>query len=155
MCRKRLPDGATHCPTCGLRIAALDRAPRHKDLVDAGVLAGEQGPPLSIRAALLLGAAGGVLLLGLSAVIALAVARGHEFGTDMSNAAFFTGGVTMTLAVVLGGVRVSRLLGDVELMKKKARGQGRQAAHDHIRLGLATAAALPLAVAIGLAAAAH
>jgi hypothetical protein len=154
MCRRPLPEGDTHCPRCGLRIARLDR-PGRKNVEAAGVELPDGGAPLSIRAALLLGAAGGVVLLGVAALIAYAVSRGNAFATALSNAAFFTGGATMTVAVALGGVRISRLLGDVELMRKRALGGGLVAAHDRVRLGFATAAALPLAVAIGLAAAAH
>jgi hypothetical protein len=159
MCRKALPEGDTHCPRCGLRIAPLDR-PGRKEAAEAaaalfGAVAEPGAAPLSVRAALLLGAGGGVVLLGVAALIALAVSRGNAFATAMSNAAFFVGGITLTVAVALGGVRVSRLLGDVELMKKRARGGGRRAAHDHIRLCFGTAALLPLAVAIGLAATVH
>lgn len=156
MCRKALPEGETHCPRCGLRIAAL---PRRKDRLaearTAGAVAEVTGPPLSVRAALLFGAGVGVLLVGLAALIAFLVTHGSAFPTALSNAAFFTGGITLTLAVGLGGIRVSRLLGDVELMRKRALGGGRRAAHDHVRLFLATAAVLPLAVAVGLAVGAH
>jgi len=155
MCRKALPEGETHCPRCGLRIAAL---PRRKDRLAEARATGallDTGPPLSVRAALLVGAAGGVLLVGLAALIAFLVTHGSAYPTALSNATFFTGGVTMTIAVGLGGFRVSRLLGDVELMKKRARGGGLRAAHDHVRLTFATAALLPLAVAIGLAVGAH
>jgi hypothetical protein len=162
MCRRNLPAGATHCPRCGLRIAALERRPRNRDVqsalataTDSGAAAGAAATPIAVRTALLLGAAGGVLLVGLAALIALLVTHGHAYAVALSNAAFFTGGVTMTLAVVLGGVRVSRLLGDVELMKRRAIEGGQRVAHDHVRLGFATAAALPLAVAVGLAVVAH
>lgn len=164
-CRRALPEGETNCPRCGLRIAPLERR-RNRDVeaaLDAEgpsglarISAGASGSsPLGVRTALLLGVAGGVLLAGLAALIALAVTRGHAFAVAMSNAAFFTGGITLTLAVVLGGVRVSRLLGDVERMKARARGEGIRAAHDHVRLCVGTAAAVPLAVAIGLAATVH
>jgi zinc-ribbon domain len=164
-CRRQLPDGDTHCPRCGLRIAPLERR-RTRD-VDAALTAAAEGTagsgtaaslagaPLSIRTALLLGAAGGAALVGLAAVIALAVTRGQAFTVAMSNSAFFTGGVTMTLAVVLGGVRVRRVIGDVDLARRRARGERGHAVHDHVRVCVATAAALPLAVAIGLAATVH
>ncbi len=158
MCRRALPEGDTHCPRCGLRIAALDR-PRRRHRAEAEALAqaagapGATAPP-SARSAVLLGVAAGVALVAAAALIAWAVSRGNAFATAMSNAAFFIGGSTATLAVVLGGVRVSRLLGDVELMKRKARGE-RRSAPVHIRLGMGTAAALPLAVAVVLAAVAH
>jgi hypothetical protein len=156
MCRRALPEGETHCPRCGLRIAPLDRPHSRRALQAAGVdLPDAATEPLGIRTALLLGAAGGVALLGIAALIAFAVTRGSAYGTALSNAAFFTGGVTLTIAVALGGVRVSRLLGDVELMRRRARGERAAAAHDHVRLGIATAAVVPLAVAIGLAAAQH
>jgi len=160
MCRRNLPAGATHCPRCGLRIAALERRPKNRDVQSALAAGADSGTaaaaaPIAVRTALLLGAAGGVLLVGLAALIALLVTHGHAYEVALSNAAFFTGGVTMTLAVVLGGVRVSRLLGDVELMKRRAIEGGQRVAHDHVRLGFATAAALPLAVAVGLAVVAH
>jgi hypothetical protein len=163
MCRRTLPAGATHCDRCGLRIAALPRRSRNRDvevameaIADGSSTAGAGAATtvaasLSARAAVLLGVVGGLLLSGLAALIAFAVTRGAAFAVAWSNAAFFTGGITMTVAVVLGGIRVSRLLGDVELMKQRARGEGVRAAHDHVRLGIATAAALPLALAIGLA----
>jgi hypothetical protein len=169
-CRRPLPEGDTHCPRCGLRIAPLERR-RTRDVdaalaaaADTGADAGTAGlaarngdidAPLSMRAAFLLGTAGGALLVGLAAAIALAVTHGHAFAVGMSNSAFFTGGVTMTLAVVLGGVRVRRVIGDVELARRRARGERGHAAHDHVRLCVATAAVLPLAVAIGLAATVH
>jgi hypothetical protein len=155
MCRRALPEGETHCPRCGLRIAALDRpSRRHREQAEAVGLTGAGAPSLSARDAVLYGLAGGVALVAAAAVIAWAVSR-DAFATAMSNAAFFIGGSTLTLAVVLGGVRVSRLLGDVELMKRKARGEGRRAAPAQLRLGLGTAAALPLAVALALAFVAH
>lgn len=157
MCRRPLPEGDTHCPRCGLRIAPLPRRNTRKALRETGVELPDAatGAPLSIRAALLLGAAGGVVLLGIAALVAFAVTRGSTYPTALSNAGFFTGGITLTIAVALGGVRVSRLLGDVELMRRRARGERAAAAHDHVRLGVATAAVLPLAVAIALAAAQH
>lgn len=160
-CRLALPEGNTHCPRCGLRIAPFERR-RTRDVEAALAAAADGGLPgvvadgaLSMRAAMLLGAGAGALLVGLAALIALAVTRGQAFTVAMSNAAFFTGGVTMTLALVLGGVRVRRLLGDIEMMKRRARGERQHTAPDHVRLCIATAGALPLAVAIGLAAAVH
>jgi hypothetical protein len=159
LCRVALPAGGTHCPRCGLRIAPLERRRKPQDVQAALAAAADAGTPVaaprhSLRTAMLLGAMGGVLLVGLAALIAFAVTRGHAYAVALSNAAFFTGGITMTLAVVLGGVRVSRLLGDVELMKQKARGE-QQRAPGHVRAGFATAAALPLALAVVLAATAR
>jgi len=165
-CRRHLPDGSTHCPRCGLRIAPLER--RQTRDVDAAMAASGEGgavagvaasatgaAPLSMRTAVLLGAAGGVLLVGLAAGIALAVTGGRTFTVAMSNSAFFTGGVAMTVALVLGGVRVRRVIGDVDLARRRARGEREHSAHNHVRLCIATAAALPLAVAIALAATVH
>jgi hypothetical protein len=159
LCRIALPAGGTHCPRCGLRIAPLERRPKPKDVQVAIAAAADAGTPVaasqgSLRTAVLVGTLGGVLLVGLAALIAFAVTHGHAYAVALSNSAFFTGGITMTLAVVLGGVRVSRLLGDVELMKQRARGE-QQRAPDHVRAGFATAAALPLVVALVLAAMAH
>jgi hypothetical protein len=156
VCRIDLPDGDTHCPRCGLRIAPLPRrARRQSTAVDAsgGVVAADT--PISIPQALVFGLLGGVALVALAALIALAVSRGSAFATALSNAAFFTGGVTMTLAVVLGGVRVRRIVGDVETMRRRALSGGERLVHDHVRLAVGTAAAMPLAVAVALAVAAH
>jgi hypothetical protein len=152
VCRINLGDGETHCPRCGLRIAALERRPRRE--VDPDAIA-EAAPPPGMLGAMRLGALAGMALVAAAAVIALAVTRGSQYAAAFSNAAFFIGGSTMTLAVVLGGVRVRRLVGDLDLMRRRARGGGVHAAPDHVRVGVATAAALPLAVAIALAVVAH
>ena len=154
VCRINLAAGETHCPRCGLRIAALERRPRRE--ADAAIDAiAQPAPPPGIREAMRLGALAGMALVAAAAAIAFAVTRGSEYAAAFSNAAFFIGGSTMTLAVVLGGVRVRRLVGDLDLMRRRARGGGVHSAPDHIRVGVATAAALPLAVAIALAVVAH
>jgi hypothetical protein len=165
-CRRPLPEGDTNCPRCGLRIAPLERR-RNADVesalaadgggaaAGAAAAGGAAAGPLSLRTALLLGAAGGAALVGLAAAIAAVFTRGAAFGVALSNSAFFTGGAAMTLALVLGGVRISRLVGDIEQMKARARGVPSHAAHDHVRLCVATAAAVPLGLALVLAAAAH
>ncbi|HEV7678219.1 MAG TPA: hypothetical protein VGQ42_06590 [Candidatus Dormibacteraeota bacterium] len=152
VCRINLATGGTHCPRCGLRIAALERRPPRE--ADADALA-EIAPPPGILDAMRQGALGGMALVVAAAVIAFAVTRGDQYAAGFSNAAFFIGGSTMTLAVVLGGVRVRRLVGDLELMRSRARGGGVHSAPDHVRVGVATAAALPLAVAVALAFVAH
>jgi hypothetical protein len=154
VCRVNLPAGDTHCPRCGLRIAALERRPK-RDAEQVAEAQRSATQPMSLLRVVLLGVVGGLALSALAMLIALVATRGHTDAAALSNSAFFTGGVTMTLAVALGGIRVSRLLGDVELMKQRARGGGRRAASDRVRLGFGTAAALPLALAIALAAAAH
>jgi hypothetical protein len=158
VCRIDLPAGDTHCPRCGLRIAALPRRPRRAAAVtDAATSAAVQvdEPPLSIAQALGRGALGGMALVLLSAVVALVVTRGNAFAAGMSNATFFAGGVAVTVAVALGGLRIRRLLGDVETMRRRALRGGDKLAHDHIRLAVAVAGALSLAVAVALAVVAH
>jgi hypothetical protein len=158
VCRVDLPPGGTHCPRCGLRIAALPRRPRHRDLTDADaatVAAVEAGGvPLSLPQALARGALGGAGLVLVCAVIAFAVTR-DGFAAGMSNAAFFAGGITVTVALLLGGLRVRRLVGDLETMRRRALGGGEKLAHDHVRLAIATSGVLALAVAALLAAVAH
>jgi hypothetical protein len=150
VCRINLAPGGTHCPRCGLRIAALERRP----LSDADVDALAEAAPGMLEA-MRQGALAGMALVAAAAVIAFAVTRGSQYAAAFSNAAFFIGGSTMTLAVVLGGVRVRRLVGDLDLMRRRARGGGVHAAPDHVRVGVATAGALPLAVAVALAFVAH
>lgn len=150
VCRVNLPPGGTHCPRCGLRIAALPRRPRNRDLSDtdaetaAAIESG--GAPLSVPQALMRGALGGAGLVAVAAVIALAVAR-DSFAAAMSNAAFFAGGITVTVALLLGGLRIRRLVGDLETMRRRAIGGGDRLAHDHVRLAIATSGAVSLAAA--------
>jgi hypothetical protein len=154
VCRINLAPGETHCPRCGLRIAALERKPRQD--AGAGVDGAAQvAEPPGMGEAMRLGAVAGMALVAAAAAIAFAVTRGSQYAAAFSNAAFFIGGSTMTLAIVLGGVRVRRLVGDLDLMRRRARGGGVHAAPDHVRIGVATAAALPLAVAVALAFVAH
>jgi hypothetical protein len=156
VCRLNLPVGGTHCPRCGLRIAALERRkPSKADMEAIAAAAIRPRPPITARQALLWGTAAGVVLVALAAVIALAVTRGNAFAAGMSNAAFFTGGIVMTIAVVLGGVRLRRWVGDIEMMRRRALGGGLRAAPDNVRLGVATAAVILLAVALALALVAH
>jgi hypothetical protein len=158
VCRIDLPEGHTHCPRCGLRIAALPRRPRRAAAVaDASTSAAVDvnDAPLTMFEALGRGALGGAALIVLSALVALAVTRGSGFAAGMSNASFFAGGVAVTVAVVLGGLRIRRLGGDLETMRRRARRGGDKLAHDHVRLGIALAGALSLAAAVALAVVAH
>jgi hypothetical protein len=158
VCRVDLAPGGTHCPRCGLRIAALPRRPRHRDLTDADaatIAAVEAaGVPLTVPQALARGALGAAGLVLVCAVIAAVVAR-DGFAAAMSNAAFFAGGITITAALLLGGMRVRRLVGDLETMRRRAAGGGEKLAHDHVRLAIATSGVLALAVAGVFAALAH
>ena len=155
VCRISLGDGETHCPRCGLRIAALPRRPRGAVAGDAGAAAGESEAPLSIAQALGRGALGGVALVLLSAAIALVVTRGDAFAAGMSNATFFAGGVVLTFALLLGGLRIRRLVGDVETMRRRALTGGERLAHDNVRIAFAVAGAMALSVAVLLAVVAH
>ena len=158
VCRINVPEGGTHCPRCGLRIAALPRR-RPKGLSDADVEAlaaiEAEGPSLTAAQVLGFGVLGGIALVLLSALIALAVTRGNAFAAGMSNAAFFAGGITLTGALLLGGLRVRRLVGDLETMRRRAAGGGEKLAHDHVRLAIAISGVLALAVAGVFAAVAH
>ena len=173
VCRVTLPEGGTHCPRCGLRIAALPRRPRRNAAAAAALQADAAGTPAapaadsddrlqlhvpalhSVRVAVLWGAAAGVALVGLAAAIAALVSHGHDFGVALSNAMVLAGGSAIAAAVFLGGVRVSRLLGDVELMREKALHGPRAYAHHHLRLSMAAAGIVPLGLGIALAFALH
>jgi hypothetical protein len=158
VCRVDLPAGDTHCPRCGLRIAPLPRRPRGAVAVadaSSGTAVDTAGAPLSVAEALGRGAAAGLALVLASALVALAVTRGSGFLAGMSNATFFAGGIAVTVAVALGGLRIRRLVGDVETMRRRALRGGDRLAHDHVRLAIATAGVVPLAVAVALAVVAH
>ncbi|HXA29730.1 MAG TPA: hypothetical protein VN193_13400 [Candidatus Angelobacter sp.] len=157
VCRIDLPEGDTHCPRCGLRIAALPRRPRHAVAADASTSAAvdSAGAPLTVAEALSRGALGGVALVLLSALVALVVTRGNAFAAGMSNATFFAGGVTVTAAVVLGGLRIRRVLDSVETMRRRALHGPDRLAHDHVRLAVAVAGGMALVVAVVLAVVAH
>src|SRR5579884_3646819 len=160
VCRVHLPAGGTHCARCGLRIAALPRRPKNRDLSDADVEAlaaaeAASGAPLTLVQALIRGVLGGVVLVLLCSVIALVVTRGNALAAGMSNAAFFGGGIAVSVAVLIGGLRVRRLVGDIETMRQRALGGGQRLAHDHVRLAIGVAGVLALVVAGLLAAVAH
>jgi len=156
VCRIALPEGGTHCSRCGLRIAALPRRPKHLSDADTQALAEVQAAhSLTMAQALSRGAMGGAVLVLASALIALAVTHGNAFAAGMSNAAFFTGGVAVTLAVLLGGLRIRRLVGDIETMRRRALGGGQRLADDLVRLAIGVAGGLALVVAGLLAAVAH
>lgn len=158
VCRIDLAPGGTHCPRCGLRIAALPRRPRQRDLSDsdAAALASIQAEQaITVPQAFARGGLGGAALVVVSAVIALIVTRGDAFAAGMSNAAFFAGGIAITGAVLLGGLRVRRLTGDLETMRRRALGFGPQLAHDHVRLAVGVSGVVSLAVAGVFAAVAH
>jgi hypothetical protein len=157
VCRIDLPEGGTHCPLCGLRIAALPRRPRKGQ---AGVATTADGAtaepaPLTLGEAMGRGALGGVALIAVSAVIAFAFTRGSAFAAGMSNATFFAGGIALTVALVLGGLRIRRIVGDVETMRRRALHGGEKLAHGHVRLAIGLAGGMCLAVALLLAVVAH
>jgi hypothetical protein len=157
VCQVDLADGATHCQRCGLRIAALPRRSRRgapaTDPGTGGSLAAEA--PLSLAQAMSRGVLAGLALIAAATVIAFAVTRGDAFAAALSNATFFIGGITMTAALLLGGIRIRRITGDVDAMRRRATQGPERLAHDRVRLAIATAAALPLLVAVILAVAAH
>jgi len=157
VCRIAVPEGGTHCARCGLRIAALPRRSRRAPAVaaDASTSAAVAEAPISVVQALARGGLGGLVLVVLAAVVALVVTRGNAFAAGMSNATFFAGGVAVTVAVALGGLRIRRLVGDVETMRRRALHGGDKLAHDHVRLAVAVAGAVPLVVAVILAVVAH
>lgn len=157
VCRIDLPAGGTHCPRCGLRIAALPRRPRGRDLTDADAAAVAElsGGRLTVAQVLSRGAAGGLGLVLLSALLALIVTRGNAFAAGLSNAAFFAGGIAVTVAVALGGLRIRRLVGDLDTMRRRARGGGEKLADDRLRLAIGLSGVLALAVAGVFAALAH
>jgi hypothetical protein len=158
VCRIDLPAGDTHCPRCGLRIAALPRRPRRAAAVaDASTSAAVDvaEPPLTMSQALARGTLGGAALVVLSALVALVVTRGNAFTAGMSNATFFAGGVAVTVAVLLGGLRIRRVARDLETMRRRALSGGDKLAHDHVRLAIGLAGVLALAVAVALAVVAH
>jgi hypothetical protein len=156
VCRIDLGPGETHCPRCGLRIAPLPR--RRPRAVEADASGGADAgatPPISMPAALGQGAIAGLALIGFCALVALLVTRGHDFVAGMSNADFFAGGIVLTGALLLGGVRVRRIVGDVETMRRRALHGGERLAHDNVRLAVATAGVLALLAALILAVLAH
>jgi hypothetical protein len=156
VCRITLPEGDTHCPRCGLRIAALPRPPRRAaGDTDAATDPNAEPAPITVAQALSRGAVSGLALVAAAAILALVVTRGNAFAAGWSNAAFFTGGIAMTLALFLGGVRVRRIVGDLDTMRHRARHGPDRYAHDHVRLAIAVAALVSLVAAVLLALAAH
>jgi hypothetical protein len=156
LCAVTLRDGETNCPRCGLRIAALPRRQRNAGAATEPAADGAAvQAPITVSQALARGALSGLALVAAAAIVALIVTRGNAFAAGWSNAAFFTGGVAMTVALALGGIRVRRIMGDLDTMRHRARHGPERYAHDHVRLAIAVAATMSLVAAIILALVAH
>ena len=146
VCAVALPEGGTHCPRCGLRVAALERpGPRvERDRPAwAPLLAG------TLPAALT-GVAAGVALLAVFAVVSGLVALdGPRFGDSLGNASVVAGGLLAAVAVVLGGVRIRRWA-EYDDLRRRARGEDGPVPGT-LRVTLGVAALVLLAVGVALA----
>lgn len=142
MCRARLPRDATHCPRCGIRVAALDRRPKH-----AADSAAAAHPVSPLRG----GLTWAIRLVAADVVVAAAwgIARGGFLGA-LDTAAVVSGGLALCLAVALGGVRIFRW-GEYEDLRRHARGEaGAGRAGMRISLALGGSACLVLALALAI-----
>jgi hypothetical protein len=145
ICRARLQRDATHCSRCGIRVAALDRRPKHGDA---------EAAPRSQVSPWRGGLLWGLRLLAADIVVATAwaIARGGFLGA-LDTAAVVSGGLALCLSVALGGVRIFRW-GEYEDLRRYVRGEAR-AERANVRFGLAIGGASCLLVALALAITGH
>ncbi|TMC51029.1 MAG: hypothetical protein E6J14_00850 [Chloroflexi bacterium] len=146
VCRVHLPAGGTHCPRCGLRVAALPRrgpvAAADGDADPAAAGGAVDWHWVGARG----GAAGAAIVLAAVVVgLAVGVPR-RQFLTVVDNAATAAGMAAVVLAVILGGVRISRWAGGVH----RLRGDPGGCARVEIRLAAGLAGIIPLALAVAL-----
>ena len=147
MCRIDLPAGGTHCPRCGLRVAALprrarggpepaaDRAPRRPILAAVPRIAALQGAGA--------GAAIVVLLVAVGLVTAAAGGPGRALVGD---ALLACAGALLLAAVLMPGVHVSRWAAP-EVMRERAATGHLIGARRAAVLGAAAVCALGLVLA--------
>jgi hypothetical protein len=111
VCRARLSAGATHCPRCGIRLAALPRPRRDRGGRAQSLPRWWRPPPVPRRPAeaIRLGLAGGAALLGL-ALLAAAVTRlaGGDPVAALGNASLLLGMLAFGAATLAGGLRLAR-----------------------------------------------
>jgi hypothetical protein len=144
MCRARLQRDATHCPRCGIRVAALDRRPKHA--IDTAVAR----PASPLRG----GATWALRLVAADVVVAAAwaIARGG-FLSALDTAAVVSGGLALCLAIALGGVRIFRW-GEYEDLRRHVRGET-GAGRGGMRISLALGGSACLVLALALAISGH
>lgn len=139
--RTLLAEGATHCPRCGLRVAAL---PRRR----GGDVAATERPPVTTTEALRRGLLVGT---GLTALLVLAgvVTRlaGGSGSTVTGDGCLVVAGASVLGAAFSGGVRFTRW-SDFEPLKERARSGGQLGP---TRVTLLSAALVPAIVVVILA----
>lgn len=116
VCRILLPEDGTHCPRCGLRVAALPRRPRPE-----GAPPPRQWVAAEPRAAALQGVRAGAIAIVAAAVIGIAVriagGPGRAVGGD---ALFAVVGLLVLAAVIMPGVHIARWA-EREVLEERAR----------------------------------
>lgn len=164
LCRALVPAESTHCPHCGIRVAALPRSRRHRNGMPGvpgvpGAPGRRRLPPTPRRPAeaVRLGVAGGAALL---AVALLAAGLTHLAGGDpvaaLGNASLLLGMLAFGAATLAGSLRLTR---PAPSRRGRGGGPGRRppagggSAWALWRLSAAVAGALPFGLFVALAAA--
>jgi hypothetical protein len=161
LCRALVPEGSTHCPGCGIRVAALprlrpDRGGRPPGAAEAArrwrVPPVPQRPAEAVR----LGLAGGAALLA-AALLAAAVTRlaGGDPVAALGNASLLLGMLAFGAATLAGSLRLTR---PAPSPRTRSGGPGSRpparggSAWALWRLSAAVAGALPFGLFVALAA---
>ncbi|HET9051176.1 MAG TPA: hypothetical protein VFO60_05695 [Candidatus Dormibacteraeota bacterium] len=109
VCRVDLPEGGTHCPRCGLRVAPLPRRPRPGRPEGAGRPPRRPALAGTPRAAALQGAAGGGAIVAVLAAVGIAVAAAGGQGRALAGDVLFACvALLVVAAAVMPGVHASR-----------------------------------------------
>jgi len=142
--RTPLPEGGTHCPHCGLRVAALP--PRRRR--GASLEAADPGPPPTAGAAALRGLVTGAALAAVLIVAGLLVrATGHDGAAVTGDGCLVVGGGAIVGAAVSDGIRITRW-NQADELRRRVRSGGTLGP---TRVRLLAAALVPVIVVVVLA----
>ena len=118
--RTPLPEGGTHCPHCGLRVAALPPRRRRAANLDAV----EPGPPPTARAAARRGLLTGAALAAVLVLAGLVVrATGHDGAAVTGDGCLVVGGLAVVGAAVSDGIRITRW-NEADELRRRVRSGG-------------------------------
>jgi hypothetical protein len=143
MCRVYLPQDGTHCPRCGMRVAALPRPPRLDRPRRAPAITSRM-PALAAnpRRAALQGAGAGAIVVAVAALCGLVVGLAGGPGRAAAGDGLLgCGGLLVLVAVLMPGLHLARWA-EASVMRERATTAHRVDPRRAFVLGAAAACAL-------------